>query len=387
MKINIGPSVEGEDFFGRGVELAWMAEKLDNKKASLLIPGPRRIGKTSLVREFIRRNKNRYKFIYFDLVECSSIVEFCDSLTREIQKTFPGLVKNKGNIGKKIDVLIKMVSEVSVGGVIKLITRERPIITKTVMKQMKELFEELYAHDFILAVDEFSDFLWKLKKNNSDEVELFLGWLRALRQTEKIRMIVTGSINIISTVEELLVPDLINDLIDIEILPLKPGEIKTLFEELLKGKNITFSVEATDFVLSRLKDGVPFFIQLFADSILRYTGGNIKIDSIDEIKKLYDKITGKQHKELVDFYSRLKAYLSETDADAARKILANLAFNPKTFEDICSDVSDLLTDKRKINGLLKRLEDECYLIKEQGYYQFVSPMLADWWKNNYGFEK
>jgi hypothetical protein len=66
---------------------------------------------------------------------------------------------------------------------------------------------------------------------------------------------------------------------------------------------------------------------------------------------------------------------------------SNLAFKPKTFEDICSDVSDLLTDKRKINGLLKRLEDECYLIKDQGYYQFVSPMPADWWKNNYRFEK
>ena len=323
MKINIGHAVVGDDFFGREKELKKMARKLENKAASLLISGPRRIGKTSLVREFIRRNKDRYKFIYLNLQGRHSIIEFCDDLTKEIEATFPRLIKSKGNFSKKWNELAKAIPEISIGGVIKVKTGEKPLITKKVMKKMEEMFRELYAHGFILAVDEFSDFLFKLKKSNHDEVELFMEWLRGLRQEERLRMIVTGSVNIISILEKLLLPGLINDLIDIDIFPLKPGEIKTLLTELLKEEAIAFSDEVMNFTLTKLKDGVPFFIQLFAENISDRLDENRTIDDIEEIKKLYNEITGKQHKELVDFHTRLENYLSDTDFGAARKILAN----------------------------------------------------------------
>jgi hypothetical protein len=47
----------------------------------------------------------------------------------------------------------------------------------------------------------------------------------------------------------------------------------------------------------------------------------------------------------------------------------------------------LLPGKAAVNKLLKRLMDECYLKKSDGCYGFVSPMLADWWKNQYEWEK
>ena len=387
MKINIGHSVEGDDFFNREKELQWMDKKLGHKKGNLFIPGPRRIGKTSLVKEFIRRNKDKYKFIYFNLQGRHSIIELCDDLTKEIESTFPDLVKKKGTFKKKWNDLAKMVSEFSIGGVIKVKTGEVPLIAKKVMDKMEEVFEELHAHNFVLAFDEFSDFLLKLQKNEIEEVELFLEWLRRLRQEEKIKVIITGSINIISTVEELRVPDLINDLPDLEIFPLNPDQIETLLTELLKEENITFSREVMEFSLAKLKDGVPFFIQLFADGIYLYTGGNTTIDEVEEIKGLYGKITGKRHKEFIDLHTRLESYLSESQFAAARKILAHVASTPMTFDDIYPYVKQMLPDKVAVSKLLRRLEDECYLYKEEAFYQFVSPMVADWWKNMYTWEK
>ncbi len=76
MKINTGPWVDGDEFFGRERELKNLATAMQNKRASVFIPGPRRIGKTSLVKEFIRRNKDKYKFIYLDLERRHSITEF-----------------------------------------------------------------------------------------------------------------------------------------------------------------------------------------------------------------------------------------------------------------------------------------------------------------------
>jgi hypothetical protein len=239
----------------------------------------------------------------------------------------------------------------------------------------------------VLAFDEFSGFLMDLNKNNSGEVELFLKWLRRLRQEEKIKVIITGSINIISTVEELRVTNSINDLPALDILPLNPGEIKMLLTELLKDKNISFSQKVMDFALPKLGDGVPFFIQLFADGINTYTGGNTSIDDVGEIEKIYGKITGKRHNEFIDLHSRLESYLTGNQFTAARKILAHLAFKAMTFDDIYPYVQKALPGKQYLNKLLRRLEDECYLSVEKGFYQFVSPMLADWWKNIYAWEK
>lgn len=387
MKISIGHAVEGDNFYGRERELKRMAEKLKNKKASVFIPGPRRIGKTSLVKEFIRKNRHKYRFIYFDLATRRSIIELCEDLMKEIEKIFPDLIKSKGKIKERWNDLSKMFPKVKVGGVIELETGEIKVTVKEIMAKMEDIFAELYNHDFILAIDEFSDFLLHLKRKDIDDVKLFLEWLRRLRQEEKIRLIITGSINILSTVEELNVPDLINDLIDIDIMPLSGAEVKEFLKELLKDKNIIFSDGVMKFTFKKLSDGIAFYIQLFADSVSQYLGENIKINDLSEIKKLYKKITGKQHKEFIDLHSRLKEFLPKVECNAAFKVLAHIAFKPMNFDDIYPFIENILPDKNSFNKLLKRLVDECYLEKDGQDYRFVSPMVRDWWKNSYGWER
>lgn len=387
MKISIGHAVEGDKFFGREKELKRMAEKLQDRKASIFIPGPRRIGKTSLVKEFIRRNKDKYRFIYFDLESRHSIIELCRDLTQEIKKSFPELIKSKAEISEKWNNLSKMLRKIKVAGAIEIETGEIPINVKEIMARMEDVFVELYHHEFVLAIDEFSDFLINLKKKDIGDVQLFLEWLRRLRQEEKIRLIITGSINILSTVEELNVPDLINDMIDIDILPFRDSEVRDFLTELLKDKGITFDKEVMDFVQEKMSDGIPFYIQIFADSACFYLGENVTLHDLKEVERLYQKITSKQHKEFIDLHSRLKSYLPEVEYEAVRKILAHVVFSPMTFDDLYPYVEEILPDKTKVNKVLKRLVDECYLVKEKGMYRFVSPMVQDWWKNSYDWER
>jgi hypothetical protein len=58
-----------------------------------------------------------------------------------------------------------------------------------------------------------------------------------------------------------------------------------------------------------------------------------------------------------------------------------------SFDDLYPFLEDILHGKTAVNKLLKRLVDECYLKKEADIYRFVSPMLADWWRNHYEWEK
>jgi len=386
MKINIGHSVEGENFFGRDRELQRMIEIWQGKAAGIFVPGPRRIGKTSLVKEFIRRHREDFKFVYFDLEGRYSIVELCKDLIRTIEEKYPDFVKSRGTFKEKWNTIAQMISKISIAGIIKVETGEIEKPVKEMIDRMEDLFQLLFRNDFIIAFDEFSDFLLNLKKNSEEEVKYFLEWMRRLRQQEKIRLIITGSINIISTIEELNFPYLINDMTDVEILPLEPEEVRVLLTELLKGRQVTLSPEVLDFAVMKLSDGIPFYIQLFADGVVYYSGGNHHIDNIEEIKALYERITGKQHKEFIDLHTRLKTHLSDSYYNASRKVLAHLSQNTMSFDDLYPYIETSLPERSDANKMLKRLVDECYLTRQAGQYRFVSPMLSDWWKNHYDWE-
>jgi len=86
-------------------------------------------------------------------------------------------------------------------------------------------------------------------------------------------------------------------------------------------------------------------------------------------------------------HSRLKRFLPKNEYSTAKKILAHLSADPMTFNDLWPYIREQVNnDKETMHKLLKRLTDECYITIEMGLYRFVSPMLADWWKNSYGWE-
>ena len=261
------------------------------------------------------------------------------------------------------------------------------ITEKELLTGMGDVFEELNRNHFILAFDEFSDFLWKLKKRNISEVRSFLEWLRRMRQENKIRLIITGSINIISTVEQLNFIDLVNDMTDIDIHPLIGPEIKDLLSKLFKSKRIKISQAVSDLIIEKLKEGIPFYIQLFVDGVGQYIESDRKINEVSRIKEIYQKITEKQHKEFIDMHTRLKDYLSGPEYKAVKKILAHIADKKMSFEDLFPYIKPILPKREDADKLLKRLVDESYLKKEKNSYCFISSMLADWWKNSYGWEK
>jgi uncharacterized protein len=388
MKISVGHWVDGDEFFGRERELRNLSEILANPKASVLVPGPRRIGKTSLLKEFIRQNQQTYRFIYFDLESRQSVMALCRDLIKQVQKSYPQYVSKRSSPTSVWNTAAKMIPELKIAGLVEVKTGEIAHEVKEFMDRMEDLFEELVQQAFVFVFDEFSDFLWKLKETGGHgEVRLFLEWLRQLRQQGKIRLIVSGSINIVSTVEELNLSDLINDFTDLEIFPLPIAEISVFLSALLSHIGITLTDEAVAFAVDRLSDGIPFFIQLFASSLRSYRKTDDQLYDLEAIKELYSKITGKQHKEYIDLHSRLKDYLPKDEFGAAIKVLAHLSSDPMSFNDLWPYVETVLTVKERLSKLLKRLMDESYIEQFDREYRFVSPMLADWWQRSYEWER
>jgi uncharacterized protein len=386
MKRNTGSYVSGENFFGRKKELEKMDYILADPNSSILIPGPRRIGKTSLVKEFIRLKSDKYKFIYMDIEKCHSIVEFCADLKTAIEDEHFHFSSIFDSIKNSWNTFAQALQEIEIVE-IKIKTGQINNSLQQLLKKTTDLLSDLRRKNYIFAFDEFSDFLLNLKKKNLDEVRLFLKWMRELRQTNKIKLILSGSINITSTAEEMNVSDLINDFSDIEIQSLRDTEIKELLQKLMEDTKIAITAEALNYALTKVADGIPFFIQMLADALAYYHREGIKEYDQPEIEYIYNKIINKTHKEFNDLHDRLKDYLPENELRASWKILAHLSHNGMSLDDLFPYVNDLLQSPERLVKLLKRLVDESYICRDTQYYSFRSIMLSDWWKNNYSYER
>ncbi len=68
MKNKYGPWVSGDEFFNREIEIKRLTTLIDEGN-NILIVAPRRVGKTSLVRETFRRmaQNNADYFLFVDL--------------------------------------------------------------------------------------------------------------------------------------------------------------------------------------------------------------------------------------------------------------------------------------------------------------------------------
>ncbi|MCK5199707.1 MAG: hypothetical protein KAR21_15220 [Spirochaetales bacterium] len=280
-----------------------------------------------------------------------------------------------------------MFRKVKIGSLIDIETGQLSKDAKKLLNKMEDILEKVTHENVIIVLDEFSDFLISLKRTSSNEVESFLAWLRNLRQQEKIRLIITGSINVLSTVRDMNVPDLINDLTDVDILQLSNVQISQLLTQLLSSKGIVLGKKPLQYAANQLNDGIPFYIQLFADGIAQYADSNSRIRDEKTIKELYNRITNKNHKEFENFHSRLTEYLDSVETAAAQKILAHLANDPLTFDELYSYSEQLMPNRQQFHRLIGRLADECYIKSKNEIYDFVSPMLKAWWKNKYAWEK
>lgn len=363
----------GETFFGREQELAILADMLADQRTSILIPGPRRIGKTSLVKEFMRRSEDRHNILYFDLEGRNSVIELCQDLTTMIQRQYPQIVSKKLDLTNVWNKAAKMVPELKIAGVFSAKTGEIVPDAKKILETMEPCFALLTQHYFIFAFDEFSDFLWNLQQNSHEEAKGFLAWLRRLRQEGKLQMIATGSINILSTVEAMNLTQLINDLEEIHILPLTETEIRLLLGKLTNYINLQLAEDGIDFVMERLSDGIPFFIQLFVSELRVHRDRQRGTYDLEAIKAIYSKITDKPHKTFITLHNRLKDHVSPNEFKAATTLLAHLASDSMTFADLWPYVQDCLEDKGQLNRLIKRLVDECYLSKTEQQFHFISP--------------
>jgi hypothetical protein len=397
LKRATGNWVVGDQFWDRKVELDLFIERL-NEGAHLLLTAPRRIGKTSLMKEAARRLEDRYLCLYIDLQKAESASDAIVELSLaahcykpawdRIVSVFQHTLKDTIETVKLKDLSISLRSGLT------------PDNWRAKGDQLLEILAEqdrpvvLFLDEVAILVNRLlrgSDYL--ITPERKEEVDAFLSWLRAnsIRHQGKIRFVVTGSIGLEPLVRQAGLSATLNTFTPFHLEPWTREAAAACLVALSNGYNLTITQEATEEMLERLGVYIPHHVQMFFDHVYQEARtADVPEVSLTMVRKVYESsmLGIRGHVELSHMEERLRMVLGPKLDVLALDLLTEAAVVGALTVDATSILAlshfgqDWAAPARDVLGIL---EHDGYLRSRAGGYSFASALLRDWWRARFQF--
>ena len=270
--------VEGDRFFDREVELEALVERVRDGTHTLLT-AQRRMGKTSLVRELLRRlgNDGSHELIFVDLEDArnkeDAIAEIASrsiSIQNVWQRIKTQFANHLQGIGDRIDEV--GVSEVKV--------KLRAGINAGDWRQKgDEVFAALAGNDrpVVLAIDELPILINRLLKGTDyritperrQAVDELLSWLRKNGQAHqgRVHMILSGSVSLEPILRQAGLSALANIYSPFDLKPWDEETAIACLGALAETYNLKLPLAVRQAMCKRLRCQVPHHVQQFFDSL------------------------------------------------------------------------------------------------------------------------
>lgn len=251
----------------------------------------------------------------------------------------------------------------------------------------------------LLLIDEFPVMIAEMAKASHGEAAQFLRWFRTVRTAAdtRARFVLGGSTNLIASLDDLGLVDTVNDLCQIRLKPFDPATsadfVATMFD--------SRGVDLTDSVAPQIQDlvgaPIPYLLAVFLESIFeraRTTDGAVTPELV-EAAFTDDLLGGGTALVFRHYWSRLKQYYTNEEAAGARALLGIMSRADGTVgRDTLFQVY-LQTLGRQASQesnddfvrLLQKLDNDFYIVEQDGGYTFLSRVLKLWWKRYYGYQE
>jgi uncharacterized protein len=387
MAIKIGPSVTGDDFFGRLRELELAVEEIFAGN-HLSINAPRRVGKSSFVLRLkhLLNEKHQWEGIYFDMSGAESEIDFAKRMIAALKENKSKLIRNV------LDALDGL--ELSIGGMVKYKKEAKAEKTaEDILIDLGNIINKIEG-DFLIAIDELPIFLQHLIKQDDglQRANNFLYLLRSYRANQKNHpknntvWVFCGSIGLEYFTEKHGLAGGINELKPFdEIGAFSREESASFLNKLAKREKIALHHTQVQYMIEKTGWTIPFFLAILFEGAKSLCNEKKEINSNEIIDEGYFKGLEKFKNKLETWYSRLNEQLEVTEKPIALKILDAVVMDKngvgynillqKCFKSTGEEQRELL------NVLLQLLVHDGYFVKQNNKYHFRSPFLRDWWMN------
>ncbi|MCB9760474.1 MAG: AAA family ATPase [Alphaproteobacteria bacterium] len=366
---------DAQELLGRGQDIAQLRADLD--QYSILLIGPRRIGKTELLKRLVSHPGRGWRAVRVDLEGLDAIDGAVNRIAAKLAEA--GLGPNA------VGDALERIREVSVGPVgLSREGREDPGPWARLEQAIAVALHALPNDERLaLLLDEVPWWLDSLRQAGDDaQARQALAQLRYLRdpkgQTPRLRMVLTGSVALAGLARSLNASAEINDLLPIELGPLDAAAGRTLFEEELLRRGIHCTAEAAK-AAHKMAGGSPHWIKLLAQRIQ----GTTRAEASD-VNDAVQRLMSPRLRHLFDDEGRahlLRRHGPERGARLRWMLTAAAGHDDGVPAQalLAVALSEAGLVRAEAQEDLYTLVDEFYLEEVDGRYRFVNPLLRRWW--------
>jgi len=396
----IGGVPRREDYFGREdlIERLWGRLQRDN----VLLVAPRRSGKTGAMYRLLDEPREPFHPIYMDVEPIESAAGFMidfiaillkDRIFSRIGRTLLEGARGVSGFLRDLPASIEI-------GELKIRIRERADIDQHWLSYGERALALLSKESpsLLLMIDEFPIMTWTMAQRDRADAERFLRWFRAARTAPetRTRFLIGGSTNLVSTLDEFGLVDTANDLCVERLAPFDEHTARRFIETIFSGRRIALSEEVTERILDLVGAPIPYLLSVLLTAVFERhgAGGSPVTPQIVTAAFEEDLLGGATSIVFQHYRSRLDQYYPGLEARAARGILGLLSRSPRAVEHATlyqiflrgRGLGATAEAQEEFVRLMNKLENDFYIVIEEGKYRFFSRVLQLWWKNRYAFQ-
>lgn len=380
-KIVIGKEASGSYYYKRQEIENEIWEEIE-KGNNILIAAPRRVGKTSVMKNLVENKREGYKLIFRNVEGINTEENFYKAIYELIIKCLNTFQSNKELIISYLKK--KKITEINWSGGIKI-----GVDKINYLDEINNIIPMLdkNGETVVLLIDELPEVLHNLHLNGKTDVAKNINKnLRHWRQEngyEKLQFVLAGSFGIHYVVN--LIEGRTKGINDLHKIYYKPfnddiNEVNNYIDWVTKDATVKYDDNLKTYLKSKIQYYVPYFINLMLDEINRKAQktNNSKITSSDIDEAFQKIITNNDYFE--DWKKRLLDYMPSTDFKFVNDILKHIAHREQITIQEIYDKAIKFEKEDDYMSLIKDLNQDGYIVENSGKYIFISPFLKEFWK-------
>ena len=397
--------VEGDRFFNREVELDALAERVRDGTHTLLT-AQRRMGKTSLVRELLRRldEEGRFQTVFVDLEDAAAPADAIAETGARSRPAQGAWQRIKSRFASTLREVRDRVDSVSVDEVqVKL---RAGIDAGNWRQKGDEVFAALAESNrpVVLAIDELPILVNRLLKGDDHRItperrraaDEFLGWLRKNGQTHRGRviLILAGSVSLEPILAQAGLSAHANIYSPFDLKPWDDETAAGCLAALAQTYGLDLPLDVRREMCRRLRCQIPHHVQQFFDHLhehLRRAGR--REATMEDVERVYtsEMLGIRGQMDMEHYEGRLRMVLGREGYRTALEILTEASVSEGVLRvDAVARYREIEAreeagkDPVPVQEVLLLLEHDGYLERHGGGYRFVSGLLEDWWRARHG---
>lgn len=399
MKTRIGPPATGDDYFPRPSVTSRLCRALQRGNVSFL--GPRRTGKTSILKHLQADPPQGCVGIFIDLEKFHAVADWLEELIAKTRAVIEEPAPERPwttRAQAAMRAFLGRIDSLTIPGIAGF--KLSPAAAKQ-WRPIADAFLKLLQQSeapILYLLDEFPWFLGQVVKRSSvEEVEEVLSWFRSARQElaeHPARFLVTGSIGLDGLVRKLRLTPTVNEFDPVEIPPLTDAEALAFLEKLAADEGVPLSAPGRKRILSLLGTNWPILLQLFLSEIQEWQAADKgRAPTAAELRRIYQDglVGGSRNKYCSEMWDRLPKVFSASELRLGREILRELHLRPAgmTRADFEAVHARIVPDEglrasaaEELDYVLDSLKHDGYVLvapPDGGRTRFASNILRDYW--------